>query len=103
MKKYHLLFLCILLLSYAKAQIPVGTFRDHLPYHNFKSIAVAPDVVYAAGESSILCLHKSDNSMTTWSKIEGLSEASISTIYYMEENNTLIVAYTNANTYLLCS
>lgn len=97
MKKYNLLFLCIFLLSYAKSQIPVGTFRDHLPYHNFKSIAVAPDVVYAAGESSILCLHKSDNSMTTWSKIEGLSEASISTIYYMVENNTLIVAYTNAN------
>lgn len=97
MKKYSLLLLCIVLLGYAKAQIPVSTFRDHLPYHNFKSIAVTPDVVYAVGESSILCLHKSDNSMTTWSKIEGLSEASISGIFYVKENNTLIVAYSNAN------
>lgn len=80
-----------------QAQLPVGTFRDHLPYHSFKSIAITPETVYAAGESGILCVNKADKTISTLTKIEGLSETSISKIFYINETKTLIVAYTNAN------
>ena len=30
------------------AQIPVGTFRDHLSFYGCKSVAVTPDYIYAA-------------------------------------------------------
>ena len=75
----------------------MGTFREHLPYDNFKSVAVAPDAVYAAGETSILRFNKQDKSLSTWSKIDGLSDVGISKLYYLNEKNTLIIAYQNAN------
>ncbi|HHU47143.1 MAG TPA: hypothetical protein GXZ40_04505 [Bacteroidales bacterium] len=96
-KKYIFFFIISFSLVRLSAQLPVGTFREHLPYDNFKSVAVAPDAVYAAGETSILRFNKQDKSLSTWSKIDGLSDVGISKLYYLNEKNTLIIAYQNAN------
>src|SRR5574344_55283 len=79
------------------AQIPIGTFRDHLPYNGFHSIAVTPTSVYAATTSSLMCYTKSDESLSTISKVEGLSEAEISIIYYEPAHDYVVVAYQNAD------
>ncbi len=97
MRKILFFVLFFILFFQIKAQIAVGTFRDHLPYHSFKSLAISPEMVYAAGESGILCVNKADKSISTLTKIEGLSETSISKIYYINATQTLVVAYTNAN------
>lgn len=96
-KKQIFFFLILFFLTKLEAQLPVGSYRDHLPYDNFKSVAVTPDAVYAAGETSILCFSKKEQSLSTWSKIEGLSDVGISKLYYLKEKNTLIIAYQNAN------
>ena len=79
------------------AQISVGSFRDHLPYNSFFKIAVAEDRVYAATKMSLMVIDKSDDSNSSWSKVDGLTEVSIATIVYAEESKTLIVVYNNSN------
>ena len=81
----------------AAAQVPVGKFKSHLPYNGFHSVAVAPDCIYAATNSSIAYMDKDADEMNTWSKIEGLSEVGISDICYAAKEDVLIVAYETSN------
>lgn len=91
------LFSLFLVLFQLCVTAQVGSFRDHLPYHNFKFVEVAPDYVYAASENSLMYLDKSDNSTYKWSKMDGLSECGIATIHYDRTHDMLIIAYSNAN------
>ncbi len=91
---FLLIFLNIGILN---AQIPIGTFRSHLPYKSFHSVASTSDYIYAATDKSLMLLKKSDREVSSWSKIDGLSEVGISMIYYSKENDVLIIAYSNSN------
>lgn len=88
--------------SFLHAQVAVGQFRDHQPYHSFYSLAVTGDVVYAAGKNSIMYLYKSDisNSETKcykWSKVDGLSDVEVARIAFDKQSQCLVIAYTNGN------
>ena len=88
-------FLLFSLTPFLHAQLPVGTFRDHLPYDFFK-VAIAKDRVYVATRMNLMMIDKSDASTSSWSKVDGLTEVGIATIAYSEESQTLIVAYNNS-------
>ncbi len=83
------------------AQIPIGSFRDHLAYNRFYSVAVG-DEVYAAGESGILYFPKnksdiSEADMHKWSKSNGLTDVDISKIAYDKVTKNLVISYANGN------
>lgn len=80
-----------------QAQIPIGSFRAHLPYGGFYAVAAGEDYVYAATGKSLMLVDKSDHSLSSWSKVDGLTETGISKIHYSKEARTLIIAYTNSN------
>lgn len=99
-KIISILLLNLLLLAVPQtitAQIPVGAFRSHLSYYGIHSVVAAPDFVYAAADNGVLFYDRSDASVDTWSKVEGLSDTEISTLFYDEESGYLIVVYDNAN------
>ena len=79
------------------AQIPVGTFRDHLSFYSCKSVAVTPEYVYAACNSGLLYVDKSDNSTGTFSKVDGLSGTALTRIHYDAASQYLVVAYDDGN------
>jgi ligand-binding sensor domain-containing protein len=80
------------------AQIPLGTFRQHLPYvNNFRSVAATKEMIYVATEQSIMYMDKSDMTTHAWSKVEGLSDMGIASIACNKASNTLIIAYNNGN------
>lgn len=81
----------------ATAQIPVGSFRTHLSFYGAHSIAVAPDAVYAACENGVIYYDKQDEKEGGWSKVDGLSESSVTQVYYEPNSRYLVVAYDNAN------
>lgn len=97
MKRIISIIVSLGMLFSAAAQIPVGSFKSHLPYNGFHSIAIAPDCIYAATTSSIAYLDKDSEEMNTWSKIEGLSEVGIADICYAAKEDVLIVAYETSN------
>ena len=79
------------------AQIPVGSFRTHLSYFGVHSVTASPDYVYAASENGVLFYDRATQTIDTWTKVEGLTETGISSVFYDEESRYLIVVYNNAN------
>lgn len=87
----------MVLLSPLAAQIPVGTFRDHLSFYGCKSVAVTPEYVYAACPSGLLYVDKNDEGSGTFSKVDGLSGTAVSMIHYDSSSRYLAVAYDDGN------
>ncbi|MDY0217292.1 MAG: hypothetical protein RBS19_10095, partial [Bacteroidales bacterium] len=101
MKKIFLLVLSVIHVFVLQAQIPIGTWRDHLPYNKVIMVADAGSRVYAATPQTIYYVEKAENSMHRLSKIEGLSDVGISAIAYSETYKSLVIAYQNTNVDLL--
>lgn len=80
------------------AQIPIGSFREHLPYRSFFHVAVSPDKIYASTQKNLMVLDKKNNyEKSTLSKIDGLSEIGIENIFYLSSTDQLLIIYNNAN------
>jgi ligand-binding sensor domain-containing protein len=77
--------------------IPIGTWRDHLPYNDAVSVSAGGDIIYAATSSAIFTYDKSDGTIERLNLVNGLSDIGISKIKYNEYNSKLIIAYTNGN------
>lgn len=83
------------------AQIAVGQWRDHLPYNQGVKLADAGDWVFSASQSGLFQHHKTNGDIVRLSKVSGLSDIGFSSIAWSDENNTLIIAYSNTNIDLL--
>ncbi len=79
------------------AQIPVGTWRDHLPYNNGKVVAVAGNRVYCATDLALFYYDISENAVYKLSKINKLSDLEVGYISYNEPTNKLVIGYLNGN------
>jgi hypothetical protein len=79
------------------AQLAIGQWRDHLSYKHGISVTQGNDKIYCATESGMFSLQQFDKSIERLSKISGLSDVGINTIRFSDYNNTLLVAYANAN------
>lgn len=102
MKKTIFFILCFIFVQHIFAQIGIGQFRAHFPLRTFYSVAVADDYVYAATHNGLMLLEKStmdqdQPNLSSWSKVEGLSDIDISRICYDNPSNTLIICYDNGN------
>jgi len=92
-----LLLLSFLMGGDGIAQTSIGQWRDHLSYKKGISITQSQNNIYCASESGIYTLEKYDYSINRLSKITGLSDIGVSTLDYNAYNNTLLIAYKNAN------
>lgn len=82
-------------------QTPVGTWSDHLSYNTANSLAVGKKQAFASTGRALLIYDKDLAEIKKLTKINGLSETGISAIGLSEENNTLVIGYTNTNVDLL--
>jgi ligand-binding sensor domain-containing protein len=80
-----------------KSQVLVGQWRTHLPYSTGINVEPAGDKVYCLSTGGLFVYSKKDNSTTTLTKINGLSDVVISALQYIPEKNTLIIGYENGN------
>jgi hypothetical protein len=80
------------------AQIPNGAWRDHLPYNQGNRLAEYGDRIFCATLGGGLFSYSTrDNSLKKYSKINGLSDADISTIGYSDHTRTFLIGYGNGN------
>jgi len=77
--------------------IPVGSWRDHLPYTDAVSVTEGDDVIYCATKSALFSYNKSDFSIERLNIVNSLSDIGISRVKYNEFNKKTVVAYTNGN------
>jgi hypothetical protein len=80
-----------------QSQLTPGEWRDHLPYKRASKTVVVNDRVYCSTHNSLYYYDKTDNSINTISKVQGLTEASIATIGYSESSEVLIIVYEDLN------
>jgi hypothetical protein len=92
---------CLTLIPFALQtfgqQIPIGSWRDELPYTQCISVTEAGNLIYTATPYSVFYVDKTDNSVQRLSKINGLSDIGISCISYNNATSTVVLTYTNAN------
>ncbi|MBI9067157.1 MAG: T9SS type A sorting domain-containing protein [Salinivirgaceae bacterium] len=85
------------ILSGASAQIPVGTWRDHLPYNNAKAVVAANNKVYCATDWAVFYYDTEDLSLNRLTKITGLSDLETGDIAFSNKHDKLIIGYKNGN------
>lgn len=83
------------------AQLPVGTWREHLPYNKVIMVAETPTRIYAATPFGLFYMDYSDFSINRLSKVNGLSDVGVTAIEYNSDQRTLVVCYKNANVDLI--
>ncbi|MFC2104669.1 T9SS type A sorting domain-containing protein [Bacteroidota bacterium] len=86
-----------LTISLLQAQIGVGEWRDHFPFVYSIAITESPTKVYVASENGVFSYSKSSQNIEKMTKVNILSDIGISTISYSEENQVLVVGYSNGN------
>ncbi|MBT7143248.1 MAG: T9SS type A sorting domain-containing protein [Bacteroidetes bacterium] len=91
-------FLLTLFLSnHLFSQLAIGDWREHLPYSHAKCVAEADNKIYCSTDIGLFSFNKNDNSVEKYSKISGLSDIGINSIRYHQENEVLMIAYSNTN------
>ena len=78
-------------------EIPIGDWRDHLPYIDAVSVSYGNNIVYCATNSAVFMYDKTDFSIERLNLVNGLSDIGVSKIMFNGYNNKVIVAYTNGN------
>jgi hypothetical protein len=92
----HLLALFIFFISsMLQAQNFENLWTGYFSFVSVKSITQGNDKIYGASENAIFTYDLSTKEIATISTINGLSGELISTIYYSESNNLLVIGYEN--------
>ena len=68
-------------------------WEGHFSYLNIIDFSSSEDVLYAASENAIFTYNYNTNELGKISTIEGLSGGMISSVYYSEANDILVVGY----------
>ncbi|WP_299548274.1 two-component regulator propeller domain-containing protein [Seonamhaeicola sp.] len=93
-KKFVLLIVYFLsLLSFA--QDFSALWQGHFSYYNIKEVVNGGNKIYAAADNAIFSLDVQTNEIEEFNTINGLSGETISTIYYSEVFELLVVGYEN--------
>jgi hypothetical protein len=99
------LALCLFLLTcnYVSAQdnLAIGQWRMHLPYNKLHTVVEGNGKIYCASANGMFIYNKSDGSITRLTRLEGLSDFSITNIRFSQQYNVLMITYANANIDLL--
>lgn len=94
MKRILLLTLFSLYCSLlSNAQDFSSLWQGHFSYLNIIDFSSSEDVLYAASENAVFTFDYNTNEIEKISTIEGLSGGVISSIYYSEENDILVIGY----------
>ena len=75
--------------------VPLGTWRTHIAYNRATRIVPAGERTYCVTENGLFYFDRSDNSLGTLSKVNGLSDVIITAMGY--EPGTLVLGYDDGN------
>ncbi|WP_027138226.1 type IX secretion system anionic LPS delivery protein PorZ [Gaetbulibacter saemankumensis] len=91
-----LIYFVVCLLPYVFiAQNYSAQWKGHFSYNNINSVSQGKSKIYAAAENAIFSLDTESNNLEEINTVNGLSGETISTIYYSEEYELLVIGYEN--------
>lgn len=75
----------------------VGTWRHYLAYHEVQSICKADHYLFVLASNDLYQYNLNDQSITTYDKVNGLSDTHITHIAWNQQAKCLIAVYQNSN------
>lgn len=97
------LTITLLSLSFIMSGQSVGSWTSHLPYKNGQKVTEAGNKIFCVSQNGLFYFDKDDNSTNKFTKDDGLSSISITSINYHESTNQIILGYADGNIDLLNS
>lgn len=82
--------------NYAQ-DIPIGTWRSHVSFNAVHSISLSTTKVYAASANGITVLDRQDQSLSTITKLDGLSSTDITQVAVDQLHQQVLIAYSDGN------
>ncbi len=79
------------------AQLPIGAWQDHYAYSHARQVVESPEKIFCITDNGFFYYNKEDNSLQTFSKIQGLSDHGISAAAWAPAEEMLVIAYQNTN------
>lgn len=83
-------------LSYAQ-NLALGQWRSHFSYRQAQFVTEAGNKIYCGSAQTIFYLDKEDNSLSTLSRVNGLSDVGIGLLQYGQQKDVVVVGYSNSN------
>lgn len=84
-------------LSIAQSSSSIGVWLDHLPYGNIKDMVERSKVVYCATDQGLFVYDHEEQNIERYSKVNALSDVSLSCLGWSEQYRTLLIGYENGN------
>ncbi len=81
----------------AQENIPIETWRAHISFQSIHSVAVTDQNIYGAAENGVMVFSVADNSLTGYSKLDGLSSTGITYIAADPTTKKVLIAYDDGN------
>ena len=78
-------------------KLKIGEWKHHFAFNDCSDIVETPTQIIGAATLGLLIYNKLDESITTLTKLSGLSDYDISAIKYLNDQNTLVIGYANGN------
>ena len=85
----------------ALAGLPVGEWQTHMAYTSITQVAESPNLIFGLSDGALYSSDKTGNDIRTYSKLTGLNDNTIATIFYSKEKKLLFIGYQNTNIDLL--
>ena len=95
LKIFILLFTLHYSLFTASAQ--VGTWKNYLSYNHIEQIYASGDDIFVRASNGLYLYNKKDQSITTFDRVNGLSDTNIKLIGWSKQAKRLIAVYQNSN------
>ena len=95
MKYYFLFFWTFIFYSFGQSK--VGEWRAHLDYSKTNCLFYSENKFYVGSESQFFTYDQSDNSIESYSKLNGLNDHNVTSIYKDTNTKTIIIGYENGN------
>lgn len=78
-------------------EIPIGTWRTHGSFNAVYSISIGTNNIYASSSNGVIIFHTDDNSISTITKMDGLSGTGITQVAVDEARQQVLIAYADGN------
>lgn len=92
-----LLFYTSVTFGQTNSNVPIGTWRTHLPTTSITTVSILSNKIYAASIKSSFTYDITDNHIASLSKVDGLTQSDIQVIRFDESTQTGLIGYSNGN------
>lgn len=88
---------CHLSIANFAQEIPIGTWRTHGSFNSIHSLSIGANNVYASSSNGVMIFNLADNSLSTITKLDGLSSTGITQVAVDQPRKQVLIAYGDGN------